>query len=274
MTTPAIERLARDAAVEVAGPSSDGEQPTLTRRQAYITAVASDWLSCSIKFPESTDPIPARFMHPSLASGVGETVWVDQNGPDTVVSSARGLPMGVIEDLDGRMPVPPGWLICDGRSTAGYPISSVFSTTPDLRDKFLVSSGGAYSVGQTGGEATHVISEAEMPSHNHAGFHHTHTGPSHTHPGFDHSHGTNVKPTSAEASGLGLTVATDFQNRVRVNGTGDTTGTDGAAYVTGAGGTGATSADGNAYVTGTKGSGTAHENRPPFYAVVRIIKAF
>lgn len=257
MTTPGIQRLARDAAVEVGSPPTVGDQPAFQRRQAYITAIASDWLSCSIKFPESTDPIPARFMHPSLAPRVGDTVWVDQNGPDTVVSSAVGVPMGVIEDMDGRVPIPAGWLICDGRSTAGYPLAAYMATTPDLRDRFLVGSGGAYAVGATGGAATHVLSESEMPSHNHQGFHHSHLGPS-------HSHGQVVTAEVGGGSGSRSDYDSDFAGAAAFP-QGVRTDTDGG---------GATSLDGNAYVTGSRGGGVAQENRPPYYAVVRVIKAF
>jgi len=52
--------------------------------------------------------------------------------------------------------VPTGWHICDG--TAG---------TPDLRDKFVVGAGTTYAKGATGGEATHTLTESEMPTHSH-----------------------------------------------------------------------------------------------------------
>ena len=58
--------------------------------------------------------------------------------------------------------VPKGWAICDG--TKG---------TPDLRGRFvLMAQDSAYSIMSTGGAATHTLTEAEMPRHNH-----TLTGP-------------------------------------------------------------------------------------------------
>lgn len=49
--------------------------------------------------------------------------------------------------------------------------------TPDLRDRFIVGVGNNYVAGTTGGEATHVLSVAELPNHNHtfARTSHTHT---------------------------------------------------------------------------------------------------
>lgn len=62
--------------------------------------------------------------------------------------------------------IPAGWALCDG-STVGT------NQTPDLRGRFILGSGtGAgqtvRTIGQTGGEATHTVSLAEMPGHNHA----------------------------------------------------------------------------------------------------------
>ena len=61
-----------------------------------------------------------------------------------------------------------------------YPVGSIYmsvnSTSPaslfggtweQLKDKFLLGAGNTYSNGSTGGEATHTLSENEMPNHNH-----------------------------------------------------------------------------------------------------------
>ena len=57
--------------------------------------------------------------------------------------------------------VPSGWALCNGQTVNGI-------QTPDLRGRFLVGAGGAYSVGQTGGEDRHTLTVEEMPSHNHS----------------------------------------------------------------------------------------------------------
>lgn len=61
-----------------------------------------------------------------------------------------------------------------------YPIGSIYlsvnSTSPaslfggtweQIKDRFLLAAGDAYSAGLTGGEANHTLTENEMPSHKH-----------------------------------------------------------------------------------------------------------
>ena len=68
---------------------------------------------------------------------------------------------------------PSGWAICNGQNG-----------TPDLRDRFIVGAGSAYSVNNTGGANSVTLTEAQMPSHNHSfsgSSSHSHTVNNHSH---------------------------------------------------------------------------------------------
>ena len=53
--------------------------------------------------------------------------------------------------------IPTGFVLCDGNNS-----------TPDLRDKFVVGAGSAYSPGNSGGDSSVTLSTSQLPSHNHS----------------------------------------------------------------------------------------------------------
>jgi microcystin-dependent protein len=68
------------------------------------------------------------------------------------------VPAGLIAMWSGLIAnIPAGWTLCDG--TLG---------TPDLRAHFVRGAPAGSEAGATGGEDTHVLTVAEMPSHKHS----------------------------------------------------------------------------------------------------------
>lgn len=71
-----------------------------------------------------------------------------------------------------------------------------FGTWEQIKDKFLLAAGSTYSAGSTGGEATHSLSQAEMPAHCHTIFAGNPSGPYYTaeigFPAIMTSNGANV----------------------------------------------------------------------------------
>ena len=83
-------------------------------------------------------------------------------GVGGVVDGKGVIPVGGIVFWSGVVDsIPNGWALCNGQTVNGV-------RTPNLSDRFIVSVGSGYSLGATGGEASHKLTAAEMPSHNHA----------------------------------------------------------------------------------------------------------
>jgi microcystin-dependent protein len=155
------------------------------------------------------------------------------------------VPIGVILPwATALMTAPNGFLFCDGStfSAVTYPALNTLlggNTLPDLRGKFIIGASGTYPAGTIGGEATHELALAEMPSHGHA---------------LCGSNPTN-DPIAFDAYG-----------------------TAGSSVPTAPGKLNSTSVESQScYVTLTGGDGegdtTPHNNLPPYAALQWIIKA-
>ena len=194
------------------------------------------------------------------------------------------IPVGGIIMWSGTgVTLPSNWKLCDGTTYGSI-------TTPDLRGRFVLSSGvlgtSTRTLGQTGGAETVALTEAQMPSHSHGvsartgnssgiatdGSHaHTYTDPKHSH-GFISKGAGNGASGMNEWGGVGGMLSNNIQtssettgitiltNNLPYNQTPyfDTTGTLHNHTIT---------------VTETpKGSNTAHENMPPFYVLAFIMR--
>ncbi len=213
------------------------------------------------------------------------------------------VPIGGIV-MYGGSAAPSGWLLCNGQSTSGHPelANIVGAAVPDLRDRFIVSTGNLYALGATGGANNVTLTTAQIPSHGHAGGSHTHPLGSHLHGMGSHAHDFSAVTDNQGfhnhildiVDGTGSTAASHRDRPGRLSEApfegvfkGANAGTLGAGghghglagvtasvdpgdtELTALGNSGANSAFG----TGLTGDGAGHENRPPYYALTFIIRA-
>lgn len=140
-------------------------------------------------------------------------------------------------------------------ANAVYPVGSIYmsinATNPStlfggqweqLKDKFLLGCGDIYQNGTTGGEASHVLTTSEMPSHNHSASTNSTGGHRHTFKGW--------WTTKGDGSTTYACVARTQQN-------------DPVEY-----GSFATAGEHSHTVTvNNTGGGVAHNNMPPYLSI-------
>lgn len=89
------------------------------------------------------------------------------------------FPVGMIFPY-GDNTAPPGFIACDGGTLSASVYPELFAAigynfggsgddfnVPNLLNRVALGSGADFSLGNTGGEQTHTLSEAEMPVHSH-----------------------------------------------------------------------------------------------------------
>lgn len=212
------------------------------------------------------------------------------------------LPAGVIVMWSGSIAsIPSGWALCDGASGR-----------PDLRNRFIVGAGSGYAVGATGGADTVTLTADNMPSHTHSisgsgttsgqSNDHSHSGTTgsenqnHTHGvsgttggGGAHSHSMPDGGWGQAGQDNGGITGASGPNQYGQRGAQGTNGVGDHTHFfsVNSGGisnnhqhgfsTGGVSANHThtwsfSGTSGATGSGTAHENRPPYFALAYIIK--
>lgn len=159
-------------------------------------------------------------------------------------AATSSVPSGGIIMWSGSvLAIPTGWALCDG--TDG---------TPNLQNRFVVGVGvnSTYDIGDTGGRNTVALSAAEMPSHTHTASSSststvTDPGHSHTYSRTGSVYGTPTSPFTYPAAGFQSVSTSPSTTGISVSTSTSTT-------------------------IGNTGSGSAHENRPPYYALAYIMK--
>lgn len=126
------------------------------------------------------------------------------------------------------------WSGSVGTIPTGWALCNGQNGTPDLRDRFIVGAGSSYNVGSTGGESSVQLQTANLPAHK-------------------HSFNTYSSP--------GGMLSHDYLRASGISSGGYVKKETGKVYLD-------TSSD----MINDTGSGTAHENRPPYYALAYIMK--
>lgn len=178
-----------------------------------------------------------------------KTDWKDNDVPTSIdfnrieenikennnIVIGSGVPKGAILMWSGSITtIPSGWALCNG-----------INGTPDLRDRFIVGAGRAYSIGATGGEKEVKLTEAQMPKHKHG------SGNLNTNSAGSHGHSFEIGYSTSRDEGGSL--------NSNISGTRNTS-TAGLH-------THSISGD-----TSYAGSDQPHENRPPYFALAFIMK--
>ena len=187
------------------------------------------------------------YIHPEsgVIAGTYNQITVNEQGHITAGVMAVNTPVGAVLPFAAASP-PAGYLLCNGQSISRSAYSKLFSVigvtygadnnssfkVPDLRDRFIVGAGNSYSVGTKGGAATVQLTINEMPSHAHKLARFDEIG-------FDVTNGGGGDPTKQRAA------------------FGDNRPYEDKYYPTD---------------TTYTGNSRPHENRPPYFGLMYIIK--
>jgi microcystin-dependent protein len=205
--------------------------------------------------PLDSDAIAYAASHLRMVKSALQASFPNLKGSTTATAEqlSNGTPVGLIAMWSGAT-VPVGWTLCNGVAVARMDGTGNI-TPPDLRNRFIVGSGGSYSMGNTGGNATYQLSVAQLPSHGHQVQEIAH---SHGVTDYGHNHGT----TTFGNLGIPQNGATGGNWWFNQQGTVTTMSQTGISV--------------NPATTGISvlptGSGAAIENRPPYYALAFIMK--
>lgn len=175
-----LERITSNTVLRIADPSTEltfvGNSLSITNAGVTNTKLAN-MVANTVKGRLNTAGSPTDIPITTLASVIAPYV----------TPQVDSVPSGAILDFAGNTP-PSGYLLCDGSAVSRSTYSTLFgvigtiwgagngTTTfnlPDLRRRVTVGSGGTptstigSSIGNIGGDETHILTEAQIPSHTH-----------------------------------------------------------------------------------------------------------
>jgi microcystin-dependent protein len=117
-----------------------------------------------------------------LAQILGTDYWYKPAATDLTVVGNVVVPLGGVIDYPVATAPNAKWHLADGTAISRVTYATLFAligttfgagdttTTfnlPDYRDRMSIGAGTTYALAATGGEATHVLTTPEMPSHTH-----------------------------------------------------------------------------------------------------------
>jgi len=190
-------------------------------------------------------------------------------------SVAAAVPIGSIVAYGGSS-APAGWHLCDGSAHGSAALQAILGSTntPDLRSRFIVGAGQgsgltSRTLKATGGEETHALTVAEMPSHNHGGASGSAGSHSHSVSGGTSTDGSHTHLMDS-AAGSGALRDSPYQQDGQPGV--KTTAMDAAgSHSHSVSGTAAAAGD-HGHTIASQGGGAAHNTMPPFYALTYIIR--
>ena len=159
------------------------------------------------------------------------TLTVGTISATNVVATGTGaFQSGMIIAWSGAVSdIPTGFVLCDGNNS-----------TPDLRDRFIIGAGNNFNPGNTGGNNSVTLSEANLPSHQHYVVSNSLGGQNRTN--------SNVSANNQVAKGTGAGNLYESYNLASTGGSA------------------------SAGRSSSVGSGTAFDNKPLYHALCYIMK--